>query len=71
MTVTGDKHSCLIAKTSGLEAGDGERTEAVVARLLGLTVSSGKAKEDNGRIGAVVRFSQFLVLGGESEPPKN
>lgn len=52
-------------------AGDGEGMEDV-AGLSGLTVFSGKAKEDNGRTGAVVRFSsQFLVLDGESEPPKN
>lgn len=71
MTVTGDKRSCLIAKTGMLEAGDGEMMEVVVAGLLGLTVCSDKAKEGNGRIGTVVRFSsQFLVLGEESEPPK-
>lgn len=71
MTVTGDKRSCLTVKTGTLEAGDGEMMEIAVAGLLGLTVCSDKAKEDNGRTGAMVRFSsQFLVLGGESEPPK-
>lgn len=72
MRVTGDKRSCLIDKTGGLEAGDGERMEEAAARLLGLTVSSGKAKEGNGRTGGVVRFSsQFFELGRESGPPKN
>lgn len=71
MRVTGDKRSCLIDKTGGLEAGDGERMEEVAARLLGLTVSSGKAKEGNGMTGAVVRFSEFFELGRESGAPKN
>lgn len=38
VTVMGDNRSCLTAKTGGLEAGDGERTEVVVAGLPGLTV---------------------------------